>query len=34
MICLEMVGYDYRQPGCQGYPFPAMFMGFPRVGNL
>lgn len=41
MICLEMVGYSCRKPGCQRYPFPLMFFGYPRdglfigiVGNL
>lgn len=34
MICLEMVGYTCRQPGCQKYPFPLMFMGYPEEGNF
>ncbi len=34
MICLEMVGYTCRQPGCQDYPFPLMFMGYPKEGNF
>ena len=34
MICLEMVGYACHQPGCQGYPFPLMFMGYPKEGNF
>lgn len=33
MICLEMVGYTCNQPGCQKYPFPLMFMGYPKRGN-
>lgn len=34
MICLEMVGYTCRNPGCQAYPFPLMFMGYPKTGNF
>jgi Zn-dependent M28 family amino/carboxypeptidase len=34
MICLEMVGYTCREPGCQRYPFPLMFFGFPKEGNF
>ena len=34
MICLEMVGYTCSVPGCQGYPFPLMFMGYPKEGNF
>lgn len=34
MICLEMVGYTCREVGCQGYPFPLMFMGYPKIGNF
>jgi hypothetical protein len=34
MLCLEMVGYTCRQPGCQGYPFPLMFMNYPKEGNF
>jgi Zn-dependent M28 family amino/carboxypeptidase len=34
MICLEMVGYTCHSPGCQSYPFPLMFLGYPRVGNF
>ena len=34
MICLEMVGYTCRQPGCQSYPFPLMFMGYPKEGDF
>lgn len=33
MICLEMVGYTCDQPGCQKYPFPLMFMGYPNKGD-
>jgi Zn-dependent M28 family amino/carboxypeptidase len=34
MICLEMVGYTCRAPGCQHYPFPLMFLGYPKQGNF
>ncbi len=34
MICLEMVGYSCHNPGCQGYPFPLMFLGYPEEGNF
>lgn len=34
MICLEMVGYTCHQPGCQGYPFPLMFMDYPKEGDF
>jgi hypothetical protein len=34
MICLEMVGYSCREPGCQHYPFPLMFFGYPKQGNF
>lgn len=33
MICLEMVGYSCDEPGCQGYPFPLMFMSYPKTGD-
>ena len=33
MLCLEMVGYTCREPGCQRYPFPLGFMGYPRHGD-
>jgi Zn-dependent M28 family amino/carboxypeptidase len=33
MICLEMVGYTCHEPGCQTYPFPLMFFGYPKIGN-
>lgn len=34
MICLEMVGYFCDDPGCQSYPFPLMFMNYPKEGNF
>jgi hypothetical protein len=34
MICLEMVGYTCSEPGCQSYPFPLMFLGYPKEGNF
>jgi len=34
MICLEMVGYTCREQGCQGYPFPLMFMNYPKEGDF
>jgi Zn-dependent M28 family amino/carboxypeptidase len=34
MICLEMVGYACREPGCQSYPFPLMFFGYPKAGDF
>ncbi len=34
MICLEMVGYTCNTPGCQDYPFPLMFLGYPEEGNF
>ena len=34
MLCLEMVGYSCREPGCQSYPFPLMFFGYPKEGNF
>lgn len=34
MICLEMVGYTCQEPGCQTYPFPLMFMGYPKTGSF
>jgi Zn-dependent M28 family amino/carboxypeptidase len=33
MICLEMVGYACYKPGCQNYPFPLGFFGYPKQGN-
>ena len=33
MICLEMVGYACYEPGCQHYPFPLGFFGYPKEGN-
>ena len=34
MICLEMVGYACHEPGCQQYPFPLNFFGYPKEGNF
>ena len=34
MICLEMVGYACHEPGCQRYPFPLQFFGYPKEGNF
>lgn len=34
MICLEMVGFTCREKGCQRYPFPLQFLGYPKVGNF
>ena len=34
MICLEMVGYACYERGCQEYPFPLMFFGYPKQGNF
>lgn len=34
MICLEMVGYTCHKPGCQGYPFPLMFLDYPETGEF
>jgi Zn-dependent M28 family amino/carboxypeptidase len=34
MICLEMVGYACHEPGCQRYPFPLMFLDYPKKGNF
>ncbi|MFC1534294.1 M28 family peptidase [Thermodesulfobacteriota bacterium] len=34
MICLEMVGYTCHNPGCQDYPFPLMFLGYPKKGDF
>lgn len=34
MLCLEMVGYACHEPGCQGYPFPLNWMGYPTTGNF
>jgi hypothetical protein len=33
MVCLEMVGYTNASPGCQRFPFPLMFLGYPKDGN-
>ena len=34
MICLEMVGYTCQNPGCQRYPFPMQFFGYPEEGTF
>ena len=34
MICLEMVGYACYEPGCQHFPFPLRFFGYPKEGNF
>ncbi len=34
MICLEMVGYSCHMPGCQKYPFPLMFLDYPKSGDF
>jgi len=34
MICLEMVGYTCSEPGCQHYPFPLQFLGYPKEGTF
>ena len=34
MICLEMVGFTCHEPGCQHYPFPLQFFGYPQKGNF
>ena len=34
MICLEMVGYSCHNPGYQSYPFPLMFLDYPKEGNF
>ena len=34
MICLEMVGYTCSHPGCQRYPFPLQFLGYPKDGSF
>ena len=34
MICLEMVGYTCSEPGCQHYPFPLQFLGYPQAGTF
>jgi Zn-dependent M28 family amino/carboxypeptidase len=34
MICLEMVGYTCSDPGCQRYPFPLQFLGYPKEGSF
>ena len=34
MICLEMVGFTCHEPGCQHYPFPLQFLGYPDTGTF
>ncbi|MBE0437528.1 MAG: M28 family peptidase [Methylomicrobium sp.] len=34
MLCLEMVGYTCHEPSCQRYPFPLMFLGYPKQGDF
>ncbi|MBW1779740.1 MAG: M28 family peptidase [Deltaproteobacteria bacterium] len=34
MICLEMVGFTCHKPGCQSYPFPLMFLDYPKKGEF
>ena len=34
MICLEMVGYSCRTPGCQHYPLPLRLFGYPETGDF
>jgi len=34
MICLEMVGYTCKEPGCQQYPFPLQHLDYPKEGNF
>ena len=34
MICLEMVGFTCHEPGCQHYPFPLQFFGYPKEGTF
>ncbi len=34
MICLEMVGYCCRAPGCQKYPLPLRLLGYPVQGDF
>jgi hypothetical protein len=34
MLCLEMVGYACYEAGCQRYPFPLGFLGYPKEGNF
>ncbi len=33
MICLEIMGYACYETGCQHYPFPLGFFGYPKKGN-
>ena len=34
MICLEMVGYACYEEGCQHFPFPLQFFGYPKEGDF
>ncbi|SMC22902.1 Peptidase family M28 [Desulfacinum hydrothermale DSM 13146] len=34
MICLEMVGYTCRTPGCQDYPWPLRLKNYPDTGDF
>jgi Zn-dependent M28 family amino/carboxypeptidase len=34
MICLEMVGFTCHDSGCQDYPFPLMFLDYPKQGDF
>ncbi len=34
MLCLEMVGYTCRRPGCQAYPFPLTLFNYPETGDF
>ena len=34
MLCLEMVGYTCTTPGCQDYPFPLSYLGYPEKGDF
>jgi hypothetical protein len=34
MICLEMVGFTCHEPGCQHFPFPLQFLGYPDTGTF
>ena len=34
MICLEMVGYACYERGCQQYPLPLGFFGYPKQGDF
>ncbi len=34
MICLEMVGYRCMERGCQKYPLPLRWVGYPQEGDF